>query len=124
MFLHSFTGSFFFAHACGVVQRQPFSLWHFCWHFHLKSGHVGGKGGGGNGDEGGGDGGGKGEGGGGLGDGGGGDGGGNGCSGGCGGGLGDGGDGARPMMLFAVSSKPLRSALARVASVKSILEEA
>ena len=29
-----------------------------------------------------------------------------------------GGDGGRPMMLSAVSSKPLRSALARVASVK------
>ena len=43
-------------------------------------------------------------------------------AGGAGGAGGDGG--ARPMMLLAVSSKPLRSALVRVASVKSMVEEA
>ena len=34
----------------------------------------------------------------------------------------DGGDGGRPTMLIAVSFEPLRSALARVASVKSMVE--
>ena len=35
---------------------------------------------------------------------------------------GEGGDGARPTILLAVSCVPLRSALARVASVKSMVE--
>jgi hypothetical protein len=71
--------------------------------------------GGGNGDGGGGDGGGNGNG---DGDGGNGDG--DGGNGDGGGGLGD--AGARPTMLLAVSFEPLRSALARVASVKSMVE--
>ena len=88
-------------------------------------GEGGGKGGG-DGEGGGGDGeggGGEGEGGGGEGEGGGGDG--EGGSGdGEGGGGSAGGDGERPMMLSAVSVEPLRSALARLASVKSMVEGA
>ena len=36
-FVHFFFGSFFFAHAFGVVQAQPYCLWHRCWHFNVKS---------------------------------------------------------------------------------------
>ena len=86
-FSHFFFGSFFFLHAPGLVQAQPFCLWHRCWHLNVKTAlrhggdeggvgegsggeGAGGEGGGGEGDGGGG----KGDGGGGEGDGGGGEG--------------------------------------------------
>ena len=81
-------------------------------------GSDGGEGGAGGGDGGGG----LGDGGGGLGEGGGGLGGGGGDGGSAGGAGGDGGGDGRPMMLSAVSFEPLRSALASVASVKSMVE--